>query len=508
MTALLIAISAPGSLAAEQVSLLDTVKGYADTMIYRGRDHYGPQQTWLILSALDRKALEPFPNRLAARPEAPGGVRNGDDRVGDRGIGPLVGANPQHDQDLLRLFYALSDLTGIRRYQGVADREIKWFFTNAAAPTTHFLAWGEHLFWDTMADEVKSDHYELVHELSDRWLLWDRCYELAPEPCRDFALGLWNYQIADHNTGAFDRQVDWARGSRHAGLDFARHGGYFIQTWAAAYAHTKEETFLQAIEVMLKHFESKRHPKTGLINQSRGAAFAVMTQSLSMAIDCDWAAGLVPEPLASRLKQFAAREDEIFCSLPHAPRDRGFLNRVMRATGLPEQVPESQAQTVYTTPWESRYGGTIPTAVVAMMCVTRYEQTHQPAYRDLAIAAADAYLTSVPEAEADVWPGTFAQVITTELAAFRWTQREVYLERARALADEAVKIFWQDNPLPRASTKTDHYESITGAPSLALALLEVHAATNHLTLHIPGAILPTTEDQGGGEGAPRKEQTD
>jgi hypothetical protein len=36
----------------------------------------------------------------------------------------------------------------------------------------------------------------------------------------------------------------------------------------------------------------------------------------------------------------------------------------------------------------------------------------------------------------------------------------------------AVDIFWQDNPLPRASMKTGHYEAITGGDSLALALLD------------------------------------
>ena len=46
-------------------------------------------------------------------------------------------------------------------------------------------------------------------------------------------------------------------------------------------------------------------------------------------------------------------------------------------------------------------------------------------------------------------------------------------------------MFWQDNPLPRASLKTGHYETITGADSLALALLEVHAATHGLTNRIP-----------------------
>jgi hypothetical protein len=46
-------------------------------------------------------------------------------------------------------------------------------------------------------------------------------------------------------------------------------------------------------------------------------------------------------------------------------------------------------------------------------------------------------------------------------------------------------MFWQDSPLPRASLKTGHYETITGADSLALALLEVQAIAGGLTVALP-----------------------
>ena len=79
--------------AASQPSLLEVVKGYADTMIEHGRDTYGPQKSGLLLSAFDRMALKP----LTTRPAPPGGVRRGD-RVGPAWM-PLVGANPQVDQN-------------------------------------------------------------------------------------------------------------------------------------------------------------------------------------------------------------------------------------------------------------------------------------------------------------------------------------------------------------------------------------------------------------------------
>src|SRR5262249_28102571 len=102
---------------------------------------------------------------------------------------------------------------------------------------------------------------------------------------------------------------------------------------------------------------------------------------------------------------------------------------------------------------------------------------------------ADAYLGSRPEEDVDAWPQSFAHAISTEIAAWRLTNGAKYLNQARSLAQLAVELFWQDNPLPRASLQTGHYETITGCDSLALALLEVHAATHGLTSRIPGNTL-------------------
>ena len=50
-------------------------------------------------------------------------------------------------------------------------------------------------------------------------------------------------------------------------------------------------------------------------------------------------------------------------------------------------------------------------------------------------------------------------------------------------------MFWQDKTLPKASFKTDHYETLTGADSLALALLEVYAVTNNIKVVIPSNTI-------------------
>jgi len=439
---------------------LPVVYRYADAMLERGRDTYGPQKSGLFLSALDRTTLAPLTNR----PAAPSGVREGD-RVGAKG-GPLVGANPQHDENLLRLLYTLSELSSKSKYRDAADAALKWFLDNTAPPATGLLPWGEHLSWNVMTDEPNCKGDDALHEFFRPWLLWDRCFKVAPSASRRFALGLWEHQIVNHATGAFNRNAGFAKHAPHDGMDFPHHAGFFIRTWAVAYARTKDEQFLKAIEVLLTRYEKKRHPKTALIEAHTGNTNAWADSALSLAIDCDGAAHLMPGAMASRLRAFAAREDEVFCSLAHEVRDKGgFVTVVDSATARPQEQP--------TPLWNARYGG-FTTAQMGMMCVSRYENTGKVGYRDLIHAAADAYMKSLPGEAEDAWPGTFGQAISLQVAAWRSTARQAYLDRARALADFAVKKFFEQGPLPRASLKSQHYETITGADTLALGLVELH----------------------------------
>jgi hypothetical protein len=446
---------------------INKVYEYANTMLEHGRDTYGPQKSGLFLSALDRKTLSP----LKVRPKAPTGIREGD-RPGELGQ-PLPGANLHLDQNLLRLLYFLKEMSSEDRYAQAADDVLKWFLNNTQSANTGLLPWGEHLCWNVMADKVASGHKEPVHEFSRPWLLWQKCFELAPDTSKRFALGLWNSQIADHKTGAFDRHANFNSSNPQAGMDFARHAGFYIRTWADAYAHTKDPTFLKAIDVVLRRYENKRNPKTGLIEFKSDSPTAHSVLSLSLAIDCDGAARKVPEPLMSRLTGFAVREDEIFCSLPHKLEDKtGFAMEFDLATG--------QSKNSYSSLWDARYGG-YTTAAVAVMCVSRYENTGRVCYRDLIIAAADAYMDSMPGDDSDAWPMTFGHAICVELAAYRATAQDKYHKRAFKLGETALEKFFGDSPLPRASLKSEHYESITGADTLALALAELHLSTLHIT---------------------------
>jgi hypothetical protein len=424
---------------------------YADTMLEKGRDTFGPEKTGLFLSALDRVTLAPLTNR----PPAPAGVRELD-RVGAK-EGPLVGANLQHDENLLRLLYFLSELTTKPKYRDGADNALKWFFQNAASTATPALPWGDDGSWDVIKDIpiAATEDKNGTHDFFRPWLLWDRCFALAPEASKRFALSL-----ADHPRA-----------------DSCRQAGFYIRTWAAAFAQTKDEQFLKAIE--------RQIPKA-VEASSQWIESSLPTSMLSLAIDCNGAAHLVPErivketrsrrdvrprldanpPLDSMLRELAAIDQWVFTFSANLKSSGGFQTTGQREPRTPL--------------WNAR-SGSQTTAQVGMMCVSRYDNAATLGHCDLFLAAADAYLDSLPGDNEDIWPGTFGHAISLQIAAWRHTAKPIYLERARKFANVAIEKFFGTNALPRASFKSEHYESITGADTLALALAELHLQVLHIT---------------------------
>ena len=63
--------------------------------------------------------------------------------------------------------------------------------------------------------------------------MWDRCFDLAPEPARKFA-----FALKDES-------------------DSPRQAGFRVRTWAVACARTKDEQFLKSITETLDRFEKK-----------------------------------------------------------------------------------------------------------------------------------------------------------------------------------------------------------------------------------------------------------
>jgi len=367
---------------------LPIIYKYADALVDRGRDTNG-----VFHSALNRVTMVPLALRTS-------------------------GVTPNDHQNLLRLLYTLTELSTKPKYREAADAEVRRFIKNEYAP----------------------------HLSSRPWMLWERCFAVAPEQGQRLALP-----------------------PLHSITDIRRDSGFIIRAGAADYQRTPHESWPVGIDRLLDTLEDPASPTTEPTRL--GGDSSNVFSDLSLAMDCDAASRLVPEPHASKWRKFAEKKDGVFCSLPHDLKTTGGFITGDLGVG-------AQRQTSLWTPLLGRYRGHT-TAQVAMMCVSRYENTGNVAYRNLVHAAADAYFKSMPMPEDDVGPMTFGHAISLQVAAWRSTAQQKYLDRARELADFAVKHFFDEGPLPRASLKSTHYDVGTGADTLALGLVELH-------LHILG----------------------
>jgi hypothetical protein len=462
---LCVANTARSAVAEKQPDYLRLVRAYADALLKHGRDTYGTVQSPLIASALDRKTLALVEGELG-RIE---GIRNGDRS--------LYGANPMHDQDLYQTLYALTEVTGDKKYADEADETLKWFFENCQSPATGLMAWGEHIGWGFKTETLayaRGDN----HEFFGAWVMWDKSFELAPQACIRFGQGLWDHQIHEHS-GEFSRHASWTKHATGTRNEYPRHGGFYIATWARAYEAGKDPVFLKAIETIVDYFEKNSSSQTGAIPCSTNPSrLEIMwpESNLSLAVDLWDGAEKVPDDLARKMRQRALKTDKVYLSLSHdfTPKGKGFV------AGANVHTLERLTEGPWTDTaiWATGYGKATD-AQIAMLCYLRYQQVKMDGYKKLVLDSASRYLYTEPDTKITLYPGSMAESVFHMLAAYELTGQRYYLDRADYFARQAIKIFLDDSsPLPRASSAHDHYETITGSDDLMAVLLKLWVAEN------------------------------
>lgn len=456
---------------------LDTVKRSLDTMLKNGRDVYGSSESPLFATTLDRKSLRIFEgrerDRILAIPHSEWGIRPHDRMV--------QGGNPMQDQNLYHVLYALSEITGDSHYREEADRTLAWFLKNCQSKETGLFAWGEHIGWDFESESIIQKDAGTTHEFARPWLLWEQSFRLAPEACARFASGLWEHQIGDREKALFSRHARYDRHDPGTGSEYPRHGGFYIATWAAAFEMTQDEVYIKAIESLVDGFESRRNKISGgIMAETISPELMWPLSNVSLSIDLWDSAARVPNTLARKMRSFAERTDSVFLKIPHdlSPEGKGFIISAVTSTLEPgwmrKGIPDT-TQPIYTKTWATEYGA-MTDAQAAMICLLRHRQTDNRGYKKLFLGAACRYLTNDPDTTIALYPGAMGDALAVMLGAYEITGNHRFLQRAEELGNMAIDIFFGKNPLPRASTKHEHYEAITRGDTLIMELLRLYLA--------------------------------
>jgi len=468
---------------------LKAVRDYADALIERGRDIYGPVRSPVFVAGgMDLETKEFVRRQLRGQ-----GIREGD---------RAYGANPHHDLNFYQTLYALNEVTGNEKYGNEADKSLKWFFRNCQSPATGLFAWGEHLYWDVEAEECQGRD---VHEFYRPWVLWRRSFKLAPKACARFARGLWDHQVYNHS-GDFNRHAKWSEHGPGRHCNISRHSGFYIATWGHSYAQTNEPVFLKAIERVLLFKQASRHPITGALPSDRaglsvrewlgyitgediklehdpriGGLHSHVAGTLSLAIDLQDAAQFVPGELKEMMLDFAATEDRHFLQY-HEGLGEDSEHLFVDLAGV-STMKAFAAGRSYCPIWDFEYGKATE-AQVAMICYERWRQLEagevRDGYKRLINACARRYLKNDPPSGSIQKPGIIGDVILLMTVGYEFSGEKGYLNRADYFAGLGMAKFLDLSPLPRVAAGFKHYEAITRGDTMMMSLLRLWMVHNNI----------------------------
>lgn len=274
----------------------EMARAYVDAMLTYGRDHYGDRHSPSFVDTINLRTMS-MPRETSAETTR---LYQSLFRAADSS----TGCNPMYHIDLHQLLDVLSDVTGEAKYRQAAKDSIQWFFRNTQSDVTGFVAWGEHLAWDLVEDRItlaarEGDRVFVsdIHEFYGPWIHWKTTCEVAPEQAKRFAMGLWEHQIADHETCEFSRHARYSKHAPGKGYEFLRQVGFYLDTWASVYAATKDERMLKPIEQFLKALRKWQNPDSGLLPfEGRSPNVAFILHNLSFAVDGWEASTKLPDP--------------------------------------------------------------------------------------------------------------------------------------------------------------------------------------------------------------------
>ncbi len=402
------------------------------------------------------------------------------------------GNNLDHDIMLLRTMYELTAITGEKKYAAHADAYLTFWLRNTQSAETGLMPTGEHSSWDFVRERL----YGGYHEVFRRFPLWPKLYSIDAWRTLRLADALWISHIGNRRAGDFSRHAAIESFGPMTDAAYPRHAGFYIQSYANAYAETRDPKFIERAEVLIESRTGIRpQPWSLLIDQGGFKPEHSTDPALRLLL---WeAAELVP-----------SRRDawhKIVRDLDHKAFQKPANNPDPAASTVVKPNPADQARKQetfgrLTTPgralltsggvrtqsttlsalWNMGYGASGASGQ-ALLDYTRWVQTRDRRFLDAAVSFADGLVAEgIPAIKSDLWPracGLSISLLTTlaDEKALDAARRHRYLPFAREVADMSIALFSR-NGLFRADGTAKHYEAITGADDLLWGLLQLHAA--------------------------------
>ena len=224
---------------------LKIVQEFADQLLEVGTDQYGTKKTAMWASIIDLEDLSvPVRNVLATK----------DVRPHDRAMG---GSNYYHDVMTMKVFEALSELTGNDKYAQAVNAYSRDFLELTQNPETGLLGWGEHLFYDLYRDTVtiadskiydQRDYFRMPHELLGWTPPWERLWSINQKRTANAIEGImWHFNGPDTKTYLYWHHAAWNEAQyQKAVMPWIKHSVLFAYSFAFLYSKTGEDLHMHS----------------------------------------------------------------------------------------------------------------------------------------------------------------------------------------------------------------------------------------------------------------------
>ncbi|WP_321476968.1 FG-GAP-like repeat-containing protein [uncultured Paludibaculum sp.] len=432
--------------AAPQTLYLGKVRTFADTLLANGIDRYGSKSTPAWVSMLDIKT------RRIPESKDPNWQRSYDAEDYMRNA---RGSNLYRDIATIHTFRELSALTGDPRYKQAADAYMTWFMKTCASPTTGLFAWGEHMFYNVVREDIEANRHELERQLPP----WEELWRLNPEAVRREIEGLYTYHIHDKETFNFDRHGNFYTGKfddPQVRGPYTKHSGLYAYSFLFLYTKTGEQKHLDWALKAGQMFWKVRNPQTNLIG---GAWAPVQSGPTNLPGHLSWYL-LHAYRLDRRqtvLRDVAAGLAKAYMQASWDPVARRYHRDV--------NVADAKPLPGYLSPWSDGQGESGMFGQAALMA---YQETGDAEFLEFARRYAQAALED--PISSGIHPETYGKSLEFLLDMFEATHEPAYLKAVRRFAAKACETLFE-NGLIKETPDGYIYNASSGAGDLAHALL-------------------------------------
>ena len=253
--------TSPGARPASDARRLQAVRVFADNVLQQGRDRWSGKDTPLLADGIDPLAGEPA--------------------VWRHGGEALIIHNLASQQNLFRVLYGLSSLTGEARYAQAARAAIRYHFEHLRSPCGK-LRWGGHQFIDLHTLKPVGHFDANCHELKTSLPFYELLWDVDAGATAQCIRAMWKGHVIDWRTLAMNRHAPYRSEPPPApamweqpyddpapffdsdGLSFLNCGADLVYSAALLYRLGGEQGALDWALRLAGMYAKARHPETGM----------------------------------------------------------------------------------------------------------------------------------------------------------------------------------------------------------------------------------------------------